>query len=786
LDWARNRAIVEAKGELLAYTDDDVVVDAGWIKGVASAFAQDAQVMAVTGLVVPYELETRAQILFERYGGFNRGYQRKQFRLHPNRRRRWTNLGAGQCGTGANMAYRLSVFEQIGGFDPALDVGTVTNGGGDLEMFYRVQKEGYTLAYEPSAIVRHRHRRSYDELKTQIRNNGIGFYSYLIRCALAYPEERSAIARIGMWTLRSWILQRLLIAATRPGGLPPDLHWAELHGAWTGLSRYQRARRVADRIANAAPPPGRQTSHARDASSHAIHTHNRPPPRRLARPRRVAPPPRKDRHAVGIRTIDLAHPLASLQDVSDYRSVRVFVTSGQRLMGDVTIDNWHRPISAAHLRHVVASHLGLKLLTSDPHVNTDAMWSEVELALRKHYMPKQSDALYPLDAFYPRPSPPLSSDVKVSVVVATYDRPQDLAKCLRCLVDQASPRPVEILVVDNNPTSGLTPPVVAEFPGVILQRESRQGLSYARNKGILASTGDIIVATDDDVRMPPHWLETLVAPFARSDVWIVTGNVLPFELETQAQRIFERYGGLGRGYDPKEVGNKWFASHKRGAVPTWKLGGTANAAFRAEVFADPDIGLLDEALGAGTPTGCSEDTYIFYQTLRAGYTILYEPAAFVWHIHRRDLSALQRQIFNYSKGHMAYHLKTFFRYHDIRALRRVMFQLPLWHLQRVGQRMLGWLSGNRRNYPFRLLLTEIAGHHIGPWALLRSQLRVRRLGRSEPYIPASQRLVQAAPSDPGKPFLEPASPHAACISRAKIRAGFCKPREAVNVPQADT
>ena len=60
----------------------------------------------------------------------------------------------------------------------------------------------------------------------------------------------------------------------------------------------------------------------------------------------------------------------------------------------------------------------------------------------------------------------------------------------------------------------------------------------------------------------------------------------------------------------------------RRAVPTWRIGSTANAAFRASIFSDPRIGLMDEALGAGMPTGCSEDTYLFYKVLRAGYRIV--------------------------------------------------------------------------------------------------------------------------------------------------------------------
>ena len=66
------------------------------------------------------------------------------------------------------MAYRRSVFDAVGPFDSALDVGTVTNGGGDLEMFFRVVKAGLPLLYEPRALVWHRHRRTMDELREQL------------------------------------------------------------------------------------------------------------------------------------------------------------------------------------------------------------------------------------------------------------------------------------------------------------------------------------------------------------------------------------------------------------------------------------------------------------------------------------------------------------------------------------------------------------------------------------------------------------------------------------------
>ncbi|MCI0336968.1 MAG: glycosyltransferase [Acidobacteria bacterium] len=318
----------------------------------------------------------------------------------------------------------------------------------------------------------------------------------------------------------------------------------------------------------------------------------------------------------------------------------------------------------------------------------------------------------------------LISDTSVSVVVATLDRPDDLRGCLLHLVAQETSRSVEIIVVDNHPASGLTPPVVAEFAGVRLIAEERQGLAYARNKGILASQGEIVVATDDDVIAPPGWLEKLLAPFASPGVMVVTGNVLPLSLETKAERLYEAYGGLGRGSGRKVVDGDWFRKC-RAAVPTWSLGATANAAFRTSIFSHSQIGLMHEALGPGMPSGTGEDIYVFYKVLKAGYTIVYEPAAWVWHKHRRDLPALRRQLFNYSKGHVAYHLTTLLRDGDWRAIINLAFLSPGTHVRRALRRLCG-----RDDYPLYMILLEVAGNLAGPWALWKSRQRVRREGPS--------------------------------------------------------
>jgi O-antigen biosynthesis protein len=702
LDWARNRAIIEARGEIIAYTDDDVVVEPGWVSALVRIFAENPEVMAVTGLVVPYELETEAQLLFELYGGFGRGIDQKWVQLSSADPKNVAGLhgGTGKFGTGANMAFRRRVFELIGDFDPALDVGTVTNGGGDLEMFFRVIKEGHGLVYEPNAIVRHRHRREYAELHSQLTNWGIGFYSYLVRSALSYPDERAAFIKLGFWWI--WRHFRVLMrVSVRPSLVKKDLILAEIRGAFIGLFRYQKARANAAEILKTFGP---QTAERMNE--------------------KVSPcsePPDHDQ-ATAVRTIELSKFIHPLADLHGYSHVRLIVTWQGRPLGSVNIHDVNSTLSTYRIRYEIANGMTLDLFLPDYNIlNKDFLWSNIMEAFFRHYLPDLEETPDAPQSSTVR----LPSDIQVSVVVATVDRPDDLRRCLGFLTRQNSSRQVEIIVVDNNPTSGLTAPVVAEFPGVLLTFERRKGLSYARNKGIVVSKGSIIAVTDDDAAMPDDWLENLVAPFVQDNVMVVTGNVLPMELETPAQHLFEVYGGLGRGFTRQEADIDWFEAFRRKAVPTWQLGATACAAFRANIFSHPSIGLFDEALGAGTPTGCSEDTYLFYKVLKEGYTIVYEPLAYVWHKHRRDMSELRRQIYNYSKGHVAYHLTTLLRDRDLRALIRILIELPRYHASRIKYHLFG-----RGIYPFSLTFLEIAGNLMGGWALWRSRKRVKHLGLS--------------------------------------------------------
>jgi glucosyl-dolichyl phosphate glucuronosyltransferase len=102
---------------------------------------------------------------------------------------------------------------------------------------------------------------------------------------------------------------------------------------------------------------------------------------------------------------------------------------------------------------------------------------------------------------------------RVSVVICSYNRASLLRRALESVREQRCARGAfEVIVVDNN-SSDETPAVIREagasMPLTHL-REARQGLSFARNRGVAISRGDIVAFTDDDVRVAPDWIETLL------------------------------------------------------------------------------------------------------------------------------------------------------------------------------------------------------------------------------------------------------------------------------------
>jgi O-antigen biosynthesis protein len=237
LALAHNRGLREARGEIVAFTDDDVDVDSRWLVELARAFEWERDVACVTGLIVPAELETAAQVWLDERVGLNKGYEPRLFDLGRNRPRDTLfPYAAGTFGSGANMAFRTEALRALGGFDPATGAGTRSRGGDDLAAFFGIVASGATIAYQPAAIVRHYYRRDVAGLRRQMFDYGAGLGAYLAKIVADDPVCLLDLGR------RAPCGASHIVSARSSPGRSNDLAARELAGLLTGPARYVRER----------------------------------------------------------------------------------------------------------------------------------------------------------------------------------------------------------------------------------------------------------------------------------------------------------------------------------------------------------------------------------------------------------------------------------------------------------------------------------------------------------------------------------------------------------------
>jgi GT2 family glycosyltransferase len=250
LSAARNRGLATATGELVAYTDDDVSVDAGWLEHVVDGFAAGPNIACVTGMVCPASLTTGAELYFDsRTFSWSGRTEARTYDLHENAVP--TPLypySTGMVGTGANFSFRRQTLLDLGGFDEALGAGSLTRGGEDLDIFARLLRQGHAIRYVPSALVWHHHRTGNAALVQQMYGYGTGLTAYATKLMIDPATRRDVLRRIPgavAWALR---LRRSSAAdAHRPAvvAAPRGALWNELRGFVAGPLLYLVARRRA-------------------------------------------------------------------------------------------------------------------------------------------------------------------------------------------------------------------------------------------------------------------------------------------------------------------------------------------------------------------------------------------------------------------------------------------------------------------------------------------------------------------------------------------------------------
>jgi len=316
-----------------------------------------------------------------------------------------------------------------------------------------------------------------------------------------------------------------------------------------------------------------------------------------------------------------------------------------------------------------------------------------------------------------------TSTLTASVVVCTRDRTDDLAKCLPKLLPYAA-QGHEIVVIDSCPSNEDTQQLVAQFPHVRYVREPRPGAGIARNCGLLSATKEVIAFTDDDAQVDAGWLGALLRNFDDPNVALVTGITMPTELETDAQLWFEEMHGFARGFVRKQ-----FEAESINPLSASLVGASVNMAVRRSSL--DDVGWFDEALGPGTPCGSGEDHDFFYRVLARGYRVIYDPAALVWHRHRRDWRALQRAIHGYGLGVFAWWTRALVVEKEMTLLKLAPRWFFDWHVRQLGRALLKRPNAE----PLDLAWAEFLGALKGPIAYLRSIRKSQSRKRAPLQIP---------------------------------------------------
>ncbi|HEX6449007.1 MAG TPA: glycosyltransferase family 2 protein [Trebonia sp.] len=236
---AHNCGLERARGTIVAFTDDDVILDRKWLTEISRGFRAAPNVACVTGLIMPAELQTQAQLMLEAHGHFAKGFEQRVVNCGTHRPADpLFPFTTGKLGSGANMAFHAGRLRELGGFDPATGTGTTARGGDDLAAFFSVLVAGYSLVYQPTALAWHHHRRDLEALSKQVYGYGVGLGAYLTSALADHPAMVGQALRLAPAGLRYAFHPASPRNARVGSSWPRELVWRERRGLALGPLAY--------------------------------------------------------------------------------------------------------------------------------------------------------------------------------------------------------------------------------------------------------------------------------------------------------------------------------------------------------------------------------------------------------------------------------------------------------------------------------------------------------------------------------------------------------------------
>lgn len=220
--------------------------------------------------------------------------------------------------------------------------------------------------------------------------------------------------------------------------------------------------------------------------------------------------------------------------------------------------------------------------------------------------------------------------IRLSVIIATYNRSAMLMQTLQSLVEQnASRYDWECVVVNNNSTDDTEKcfeEFIAEHRGfnIRMVNEQTQGLSYARNRGFRETEGEYIAILDDDERIAPDFIDAYIELFDNQDDAMAAGGPIVAEYASEKPCWMS-------SFTERPIANTMYFGDKVMPFPKGRIPGGGNMAIRRSAIRR--YGVFDTSLGyVGETLIGGEESDLFERLEIAGAKYYYVPKAVMYHI----------------------------------------------------------------------------------------------------------------------------------------------------------
>jgi len=213
LSIKRNLAIKKIKSDVVVFTDDDCIATASWLSELTRFFA-DKSVACVTGRTIPFKGYGGSE--YEKKFSFDKlGKRERTIKKHLGLQNLW------RFGHGNNMAFRTDIFKEAGLFDVNLGVGSRGLRAEDVDMFYRIYKRGYSIIYNPNAVILHKHLVKKEGMEKAAYENGYAsklvlfknfdlntmmlYFGGIIKLSIKFLVSRRFEKKVNLRLLKGWL-----------------------------------------------------------------------------------------------------------------------------------------------------------------------------------------------------------------------------------------------------------------------------------------------------------------------------------------------------------------------------------------------------------------------------------------------------------------------------------------------------------------------------------------------------------------------------------------------------